>query len=288
MSAYSKPLPFNKRQFKLIIATILLMIYSLIVAFPFLWMVSNSFRTGGDILLNPYGLPYPFTLKNYIDIFTNPTLSFPRFFMNSTVVTAISILLAMIITSMAAYGFARRRFSFWGRESIYTIIFLTIIFPPQITLLALFQLMVQYNLYNSLTGLVLVYTASALPMNIYILRAFFKRIPVELEEAGLIDGATDWQLFWKVMFPIARPAVFTLIILNFVNFWNEFLYAVTFTADPQLRTLPLAVMFFIGEASLDVGLLSASLVISSLPLIIVYLFLSEWFIRGMTAGAVKA
>ena len=108
-----------------------------------------------------------------------------------------------------------------------------------------------------------------------------------LSGAALMDGASDHQLFWRVMFPIARPAIFTTVMLNFVNFWNEFLYAVTYINNPKLRTLPLAVMFFVGEAYLDVGMLAAAMVVSTLPVILVYIFISEWFIQGMTVGAVK-
>jgi len=268
--------------------TFFLLIYSGVVSFPFFWMVSNSFRLGPDILLDPYALPSSFMLQNYVNIFTNPTLSFPVFFRNSAIVTAGAILLALVITSMAAYAFSRRRYQFPGRETLYTLIFLSFMFPPQVTLLALFQLLVKYGLYNTLTSLILVYVAGALPMNVYILRSFFMQIPQDLEDAALIDGCSDRLLFWRVMFPIARPAILTTVMLNFVNFWNEFLYAVTYINDPKLRTLPLAQMFFIGEAYLDVGMLAAALVISALPLVIVYMFISEWFIRGMTAGAVKA
>jgi raffinose/stachyose/melibiose transport system permease protein len=135
--------------------------------------------------------------------------------------------------------------------------------------------------------LVLVYSASALPFTTYILRSFFMQIPQDLEDAARIDGCSDRQLFWRVMFPIARPAVATMIMLNFINFWNEFLYAVTYTTSPDLRTLPLAITFFMGEAIVDYGMLAASLVVATLPVIVMYLFLSEWFIKGMTAGAVK-
>jgi multiple sugar transport system permease protein/raffinose/stachyose/melibiose transport system permease protein len=267
--------------------TFFLLIYTGVVSFPFFWMVSNSFRPGPEILVNPYKLPFPLTFQNYVNIFTNPTLSFPLFYKNSIIVTAGAIVAAMIVNSMAAYGFARLRYKFPGREALYSLIFLSIMFPPQVTLLALFQLLVKYGLYNTLTSLILVYTASALPMNIYIMRSFFMQIPQDLEDAALIDGCSDHKMFWRVMFPIARPAIFTTVMLNFVNFWNEFLYAVTYINDPKLRTLPLAQMFFIGEAYLDVGMLAAALVISAAPLILVYMFISEWFIRGMTAGAIK-
>ncbi len=268
--------------------TLVLLIYTAVFSFPFFWAVANSLRPGPEILLKPYAIPIPPTMKNYVNVFTNKTLSFPLYFRNSTFVTAGAILLAMLVNSMAAYGFARLRFKFRGREVLYSTIFLSIMFPPQITLLSLFQLLVRYKLYNTLWALILVYTVMAMPMNIFILRTFFAQIPGELEDAALIDGASDHQLFWRMAFPIARPAILTTVMLNFVNFWNEFLFAVTFINNPELRTLPLAVMFFVGEAYLDVGMLAAAMVVSVLPLILIYIFISEWFIRGMTAGAIKA
>jgi multiple sugar transport system permease protein/raffinose/stachyose/melibiose transport system permease protein len=267
--------------------TAILLIYTAIVTFPFFWTVANSFRPGPEILVQPYAIPIPGTLRNFVDVFTNPTLSFPLYFRNSIIVTAGAIVLAMLVNSMAAYGFARMRYKFPGREALYTLIFLSIMFPPQITLLALFQLLVQYNLYNTLWSLILVYAVMSMPMNIFILRTFFVQIPRDLEDAALMDGASDHQLFWRVMFPIARPAILTTVMLNFVNFWNEFLYAVTYINNPKLRTLPLAVMFFVGEAYLDVGMLAAAMVVSTLPVILVYIFISEWFIQGMTVGAIK-
>jgi ABC-type glycerol-3-phosphate transport system permease component len=126
-----------------------------------------------------------------------------------------------------------------------------------------------------------------MPVTIYLLRAFFAQIPQEMEDAARIDGCGDLQLFWRVMFPIARPAVATTMILNFIYFWNEFLYAVVFLARQEIRTLPLAIQFLVGDQYFDIGMLATGLMIASLPVLLMYLFLSEWFVKGMTAGAIK-
>jgi multiple sugar transport system permease protein/raffinose/stachyose/melibiose transport system permease protein len=160
-------------------------------------------------------------------------------------------------------------------------------FPPQITVLSLFQLAVGYGLYNTLWALILVYPANALAFNTYILRAFFAQIPTEIEDAARIDGCGDWQMFWRVMFPIARPAIATTLIFNFNGFWNEFLYALTLVTKPELATVPLASFRWVGENFLDVGGLAAGLVISMAPIVVLYMFLSEQFMQGMSAGAVK-
>jgi multiple sugar transport system permease protein/raffinose/stachyose/melibiose transport system permease protein len=188
---------------------------------------------------------------------------------------------------MAGYGFARKRFAFPWREPLFLLLFLSVMFPPQIMILALFQILIKYRLFNTLPGVILVYVATELPITIYLLRAFFAQIPQELEEAARIDGCTDWGMFWRVMFPMAKPAVATTFILNFLYFWNEFLYAVVFITRQEIRTLPLAIQFLVSDQYQDIGMLATGLMIASLPVLVLYLFLSEWFVKGMTAGAVK-
>jgi ABC-type glycerol-3-phosphate transport system permease component len=284
---------------------------------PFLWTVMMSFRRSHEIFQNPYGPPIPFRLDNYAyallptrpeleSIWTrlgktpaeldawllsigleNGGFGFLTNILNSALVVGPALAIVTIITTMAAYVFGRQRFAFPGRGLVFVFIFLSMFFPPQITVLSLFQLAVGYGLYNSLWALILVYPAGAIAFNTYILRAFFAQIPSEIEDAARIDGCGEGQLFWRVMFPIARPAVATTLIFNFNGFWNEFLYALTLVTKPELATVPLASFRWVGENFLDVGGLAAGLVISMAPIVILYLLLSEQFMRGMSAGAVK-
>lgn len=147
--------------------------------------------------------------------------------------------------------------------------------------------LVRYGLINTLTGLALVYVAVQLPMAIYILRSFFAQIPRELSEAARMDGCSEWKIFWRIMMPIATPAISTILIVNFVALWNEFIFAVIFIQDESKRTLPLGVMKFVGDVYEDLGHMAAGLVISIIPVLALYMFFSEKFIRGMSAGAVK-
>src|SRR4029450_4943132 len=232
-----------------------------------------------------YGLPLPAHWGKYHRAWTE--FGYATYFRNSAIVTVMAVILVTVLGAMAAFAFARRRYAFPGREPLFLLVFLSLMFPPQIMLLALFQLLVQYKLFNSLTGLILVYVATELPLTIYLLRAFFPQIPQELEEAARIDGCGDWAMFWRVMFPMALPAVATTVILNFIYFWNEFLYAVIFITQQKIRTLPLAIQFLVSDQYQDVGMLATGLMIATLPVLILYLFLSEWFVKGMTAGAIK-
>jgi ABC-type glycerol-3-phosphate transport system permease component len=259
--------------------------YTAFSAGPYLWTATMSLRTTDEIHRSHYGLPIPAHWGQYHRAWTE--FGYATYFRNSAIVTLAAVALVTVLGAMAAFAFARRRYAFPGREPLFLLVFLSIMFPPQIMLLALFQILVQYRLFNTLTGLVLVYVATELPLTIYLLRAFFAQIPTELEEAARIDGCGDWGLFWRVMLPMALPAVATTVILNFIYFWNEFLYAVVFITRQQSRTLPLAIQFLVSDQYFDIGMLATGLMIATLPVLVLYLFLSEWFVRGMTAGAIK-
>jgi ABC-type glycerol-3-phosphate transport system permease component len=267
----------------LLLAPVLL--YTAFSAGPYLWTALMSLRTTDEIYRSHYGLPIPAHWDKYYVAWTK--FGYQTYFRNSAIVAVASVLLVTVIGALAAFGFARRRYAFPFREPLFLLIFLSIMFPPQIMLLSLFQILVQYKLFNSLAGLVLVYVATELPLTIYLLRAFFAQIPTELEEAARLDGCSDWAMFWRVMFPMALPAVATTVILNFIYFWNEFLYAVVFITRQEIRTLPLAIQFLVSDQYFDVGMLATGLMIATLPVLLLYLFLSEWFVRGMTAGAIK-
>ena len=259
--------------------------YTVFSAGPYVWTAMMSLRTTDEIHRSHYGLPIPAHWDKYHRAWTE--FGYATYFRNSAIVTVAAVILVTVLGAMAAFAFARRRYAFPGREPLFLLVFLSIMFPPQIMLLALFQILVQYRLFNTLTGLVLVYAATELPLTIYLLRAFFAQIPTELEEAARIDGCSDWSLFWRVMLPMALPAVATTVILNFIYFWNEFLYAVVFITRQQSRTLPLAIQFLVSDQYFDIGMLATGLMIATLPVLVLYLFLSEWFVKGMTAGALK-
>jgi multiple sugar transport system permease protein/raffinose/stachyose/melibiose transport system permease protein len=154
-------------------------------------------------------------------------------------------------------------------------------------ILSLFQMMFHYGLYNSLTGLILVYVAVQLPMTVYLLEGFFAQIPEDLFDAARLDGYTDFETFWRITVPIGLPAIFTTVTLNFIMLWNEFLYAVVLLTDNSKRTLPLGIMHFMGGHQIDVGMVATGLIIAALPVVVLYALFSETMIKGMTAGAMR-
>ena len=260
-----------------------LSIYTAFAAGPFIWVAIMSLRTTTEISRSHFGLPIPAHFDKFPLAWFHS--NYNVYFMNSTTIVLSAVIIVTIVGAMAAHCFARYRFKL--NRTIYFLIFSTLIFPPQITIISLFQILVQYGLYNTKIGLIAVYISIQLPLTIYILETFFARIPSDLFDAARMDGYSEWGIFWRVSFPIAMPAVATTVILNFILLWNEFLYAVVLITDEANRTLPLGIQRFMGDQLEDVGMISTGLMIAIIPVIVVYAFFSERLIQGMTAGAVK-
>ncbi|MBJ3774220.1 carbohydrate ABC transporter permease [Acuticoccus mangrovi] len=258
-------------------------LYTAFAAGPFVWVASMSLRTTTEINADHYAFPWPMHFEKFAVAWTES--NYDTYFFNSAAVVLAAVAILTVVGGMAAHCFARYRFPLKG--VVYFLIFSTIIFPPQVTVIGLFQLMVDYGLYNSRIGLVLVYVAIQLPITIYILEAFFARIPGDLFDAARIDGYSEWAIFWKISLPVALPAISTTIILNTILLWNEFLYAVVLITDDDKRTLPLGVLRFMGDQLEDVGMIATGLMIAIVPVVLIYVFFSERLIQGMTAGAVK-
>jgi ABC-type glycerol-3-phosphate transport system permease component len=257
--------------------------YTLFSAGPFVWLASMSLRTTSEISANHYAWPSIMHWEKYPAAWFGS--SYSTYFVNSVEVVTAAVFALTLIGAMAAYAFARYRFKL--NRILYFVIFSTIIFPPQITIISLFQVLVDYGLFNSLVGLTLVYIAFQLPLTVYILESFFARVPQDLFDAARMDGYSDWAIFWRVMLPIGMPAIATTVILNFILLWNEFLYAVVLISDDAKRTLPLGIQKFMGDQLEDIGMISTGMMISIIPVVILYVFFSEKLIQGMTAGAVK-
>ena len=258
-------------------------VYTAFAAGPFLWVATLSLRTTSEISLDHYAWPEKLHWEKFPQAWFNSNYSV--YFENSLLVVVSAVAVLTVVGAMAAHCFARYRFR--ANRLLYFVIFSAIIFPPQITIIALFQILVDYGLYNSLIGLTLVYIAVQLPLTVYILESFFARIPADLFDAARIDGYPEWHIFWKVSLPIALPAIATTVILNTILLWNEFLYAVVLITDEAKRTLPLGIQRFMGDQLEDVGMIATGLMIAIIPVVMIYLFFSEKLIQGMTAGAVK-
>ena len=251
---------------------------------PFYWLLNISLKTGADLSSSNIIPPHP-TLANYKSIFQNS--SFTRALGNSAIVSLSTTVIGVIVGSFAAYALARLKMR--GKYVLLGIV-LSITTFPQIAIAApLFKLWTDIGFYNTLYGLIIPYLTFALPLSIYILVSFFREIPRDLEEAALVDGATNFEAFRKVVVPLAAPGLATTAILTFIAAWNEFLLATTLTSSTTARTVPVAISQFTGSSQFEVplGTQSAASVVISIPLIILVLLFQKRIVAGLTAGAVK-
>ncbi len=263
--------------------TALLVAYTAFTIFPIVWVGMMSGRTTTEIAYNHYAWPNPFHWAKFRAAWIDS--EFSTYFANSAEVVIGSVVVITLVGAAAAHCLARYRFP--GNRLIYFILFSSIILPPQIVLIAVYQILVEYNLYDTLWGLGLVYVSLQLPLTIYLLEGFFVRIPQDLFDAAKVDGYGDFEIFFRLVLPVGMPAIATTVILNFILLWNEFLFAIVLISDDEFRTLPVGIQQFMGDHFQDIGMIATGVMISVIPVIVVYAFFSEKLIQGMTVGAVK-
>jgi trehalose/maltose transport system permease protein len=251
---------------------------------PFYWLINISLKTGPDLSGSSLVPPNP-TLANYKSIFQDD--DFVHALFNSAVVSLVTTALALVVGSFCAYALARLKFG--AKFALLALILSITTFPPIAIATPVFKLWTDLGIFNTLYGLIIPYLTFALPLAIYILVSFFKEIPKDLEEAALVDGATRFTAFRKVVIPLAAPGLATAGILTFIAAWNEFLFAVTLTSTPKARTVPAAIAFFTGSTEFEepLGTIAAASVVISIPLILLVLFFQKRIVAGLTAGAVK-
>jgi multiple sugar transport system permease protein len=251
---------------------------------PFYWLINVSLKTGPDLSGSAVVPPNP-TLNNYKSIFQND--DFVHALGNSAIVSLTTTFLALVVGSFCAYALARLRFP--AKFLLLALVLSITTFPPIAIATPVFKLWTDLGLFNTLIGLIIPYLTFALPLAIYILVSFFKEIPKDLEEAALVDGATRFMAFRKIVIPLAAPGLATAGILTFIAAWNEFLFAVTLTSTPAARTVPAAIAFFTGSTEFEepLGTIAAASVVISVPLIFLVLFFQKRIVAGLTAGAVK-
>ena len=262
---------------------LLLLLYTVATGGPLLWVAAMSLRTTPEIFADPYALPTVFHWGKFAEAWSSS--NYGTYFWNSTLVVGSAVAAVTLFGSMAAFCLARYRFR--ASRLVRFLILSGMVLPPQLLILSLFQIMVDFGLYNSRAGLAMVYVATQLAMTMYILEGFFAQIPQDLFDAARMDGYADIEIFWRIALPIGLPAIFTAAMVNFIILWNEFLFAVVLLTEDERRTLPLGIMHFMGGHQLDVGMVATGLMIAILPVMLIYALFSDTLVRGMTAGAVR-
>ncbi|QTH43944.1 carbohydrate ABC transporter permease [Cohnella sp. LGH] len=260
---------------------LVLAVFALSTLFPFYWVLVSSLKDKHQIYANPFGLPANWHWGNYADIWQTAHLS--RYFWNSLFISACAVAIMLLIGAMAAYVLARREKSGW----LYAYFTLGIMIPVHAILIPSFLLLKQLHLLNSHFGLILIYVVSNLSLCVFILHGFLRGIPRELEEAAAIDGYGRVRTFVSIVLPLAKPGLATVGTLGFLNCWNEYLFAYVLIGSEPSKTLTQGVMALTGQYSTDYALVCAGLVVSMLPLWLVYMLFQEQIVKGMTAGAVK-
>jgi len=270
---------------KHILAAFVAIAVGLVWLVPFLGVVMTALRPSRDVIYGWWRPPFLFTADNLFRAWTHPTASLATGLRNSAQMAFFATVLPTFIASLMAYGLARLRFP--GRGPILMTIGLLLAIPQQMVAWPVFQLLHQMGLLNTLTGLILVHSAWALPWMVFFLRGFIETLPIELEEAAVIDGAGRFRTFFFIVFPLMLPALASAMVLQFTWAWNDFFMALVLVYDPKRMVVTQQIPLLRGQYHVDWGLLSAGALLAMLPPLLVFIFLQRYFVRGLVGGAVK-
>jgi N-acetylglucosamine transport system permease protein len=264
---------------------VLLAIWTIIVIVPFLWVVLSSFKTTKEILASPFSLPAHWQFDNYAHAWTDAGIR--QFFLNTVIVVSVALVLVMLLGAMCAYVLAR--FTFPGSRFIYYLMLAGLTFPIFLAIVPLFFILKNIGLINTLPGLIMVYVAFALPFTVFFLYAFFRTLPDDVYEAALIDGAGEWRTFFRIMLPMARPGMAAVAIFNFLGLWNQFLLPVALNSDQSRYVLTQGMASFASQAgyAVDFGALFAAVVITVVPVLIVYVIFQRRLEGSVSRGTFR-
>ncbi|CAN7393077.1 carbohydrate ABC transporter permease [Neorhizobium tomejilense] len=262
---------------------IILILNTVVMLAPIVIMLFAAFKTNAQIFQSPFSIPDFSNLANITKIWSQT--NFLRYLLNSVIVTGASMVVILTLGTMAAYAVGRYKF----RGSSFVLMFFLagLTLPLKLAIIPLFILMRDLGILNTQLSLIVIYVAMGLPTTVFIMTGFIATLPNELEDAARMDGASEPRIMWSIMLPLVRPAMVIAGIQNVVPIWNDFFFPLIFIQKDNLKTLPQGLTTFMGEYTTDWGVLFAGLLLSSAPIIIVYIILSRQFINGMTAGAVK-
>jgi raffinose/stachyose/melibiose transport system permease protein len=273
------------RAMKKSVSHIILLAYLIAILYPFLFVLFSSLKSDNqEIASNPFGFPSTFHFENYVEAWVNAKISV--YFFNSLYIATLCSIATIIISSMAAFAITRMRYSKLSK-GMFQFILIGMLIPGNALLLPIYILLKDVSILGTHLALIIPYTAGAIPFTVIILSAFMRSIPSELEEASVMDGLSAKGVFAKIILPISVPAVITVFIVNFIGNWNEFLLANFFISTDELRTLPVGMVGFRDTYNTNYAQMSAGIVYSIVPVMIIYAVLQKQIIEGLTAGSVK-
>jgi ABC-type glycerol-3-phosphate transport system permease component len=263
-------------------ASFVLIAIAALTIFPLIWLVLTSLRTQDTIFTGPI-IPTHFTFAAYPKAWVST--GFAVHFLNSLWITTATVAGVLIFASLAGYAFAKLRFPF--KNVIYIALLSTLMMPTTTLIIPLYLQLKSIGLLNSQLGLVILYISSSAPFSMFLMRAFFSTLPDELVQAARVDGAGEFTVFWRVVLPLARPGLATVVIFQFLQTWNEFLYANTVIQDTGKLPLQPVLFSLLGQYNTDWPTLTAGLTMSIIPVVLVYVWMQRQFVAGLTLGAVK-
>lgn len=265
-----------------VVIYVFLIAYTFVSIYPIIWMLFYSFKTNNEIFLtNPFGVPTVFHVENYVRAWHQYNI--PIYFLNSIIVAGATIVGTILLSLMFSYATARMKWKLSDAARIYVMAGMYI--PVQIIMIPLVILVRNFNLSNSLLSLIIPYTAFELGFSTLVFYGYLKQIPVEMEEAAKIDGANIYTTFFKIVVPLVKPAIATMVIFIFLYAWNEFSMALVLISNDSLKTLPLGLVTFQGQFQTDWGGMGAAMVIASVPTIVIYLLFNRQLENALTVGA---
>ena len=278
----------KQKQRRQVITVIVLIIVFILFVIPFLLVLINVFKIKGDITSNPLSLigEHGFTLRNFPEAMTK--MDFWNVFKNFAIITFCATVLTILFSAMASFVIVRNQ-NWKACSLLFALMIASMVIPFQVLMVPLVSVYGGiFHILNSRITLILMHTGFSVSMATFMFHgAIHSNIPLELEEAALIDGCSRWQTFWKIVFPLLKPTVATVAIIDAMAFWNDYLLPSLVLGDKSLYTIPIATQAFYGTYSTDIGLVMAALLLAMLPILILYLFLQKHIVAGVTAGAIK-
>lgn len=262
---------------------LVLTVFLLLILLPVIGLVFSSFKTSTEVIRGPFSLPGEFRTDNFVEAWT--TGRFNLFFRNSVIVTLVVVIASVLLSTLTGYAFGLLPLP--GRRLLYPLMLIGYMVPFEAVVIPLYHFLNRIGLTDTYWALILPQIGLSVSFGTLWMTSFFRAAPRELVDAAAIDGCTRWQTLWRILWPLARPAVLTLVVLVFMWTWNEFLLALVMVQDETMRTLPVGLAFFQGRYSSNVPLLSAGALIVAGPILLVYILFQRYFIHGMLGGAVK-
>lgn len=264
---------------------VILIILAAFVLVPVLWMVSTSLKTEAQTYMpKPAWIPNPFSLDSYKKFFS--TYNFVKMTINSLFTCIFAMIACVVCACFAGYGVTRYKFK--GRKQLMEFLLITQMFPSVMLVVPFYAVLSKYHLTNNLLGLVIVYAATNVAFSTWMLVSYFKTIPIELDEAARVDGASSFRIFWNIILPLIVPGIAAVAIFVLINGWNEYMYSSVLISNDNLKTLTVGIISLNSQYQIKWNDLMAASTVSSLPLVVLFLCFQKYFIAGMTGGAVKS